>query len=67
MSYKEISESVVLCQNTWGSNSSCIALDDELIFVDTGLNTTNAANFRKAMEEKFNRKTSTLMLGLKNM
>lgn len=62
MSYKEISKSVVLFQNVWGSNSACIALDDELIFVDTGLNTTNIANFRKAMEEKFKRKTSTLIL-----
>lgn len=62
MSYKEISKSVILFQNTWGSNSVCIALDDELIFIDTGLNTTNAANFRKVMEEKFNRKTSTLIL-----
>lgn len=62
MSYKEISKSVVLFQNNWGSNSICIALDNELIFIDTGLNTTNAADFRKAMEEKFNRKTSTLIL-----
>ena len=62
MSYQEISKSVVLFQNNWGSNLACIALDDELLFIDVGLNTTNAAKFRKAMEEKYKRKTSTLIL-----
>jgi glyoxylase-like metal-dependent hydrolase (beta-lactamase superfamily II) len=62
MSYIEISDSVVLFQNDWGSNAACIALDDELLFVDVGLNTSNAANFRKAMEEKYQKKTSTLIL-----
>lgn len=62
MSYQEISKSVILFQNNWGSNLACIALEDELLFIDTGLNTTNATKFRKAMEEKFQRKTSTLIL-----
>ncbi|NHJ32190.1 MAG: MBL fold metallo-hydrolase [Asgard group archaeon] len=62
MSYKEISKSVVFLQNEWGSNSVCIALENELFFVDTGLNTSRAIEFRKAMEAKFNRKASTLIL-----
>ncbi|GAG18389.1 unnamed protein product, partial [marine sediment metagenome] len=62
MSYQEISKSVVLFQNAWGSNSACIALEAELLFIDVGLNTSNAAKFRQAMEKKFNRKTSTLIL-----
>ncbi|MHA1122886.1 MAG: MBL fold metallo-hydrolase [Candidatus Heimdallarchaeota archaeon] len=62
MSYEEISKSVVFAQNDWGSNSACIVLDKELFFIDTGLNTARAAKFRKAMETKFNRKASTLIL-----
>lgn len=62
MSYEEISKSVVFAQNDWGSNSVCIALEKELFFVDTGLNTSRAAKFRKTMEAKFNRKASTLIL-----
>ena len=58
----EISKSVVLAQNDWGSNSVCIALEDELFFIDTGLNTSNARDFRKSMEAKFNCKASTLIL-----
>lgn len=62
MSYEEISKSVVFAQNDWGSNSVCIALEKELYFIDTGLNTSRATKFRKAMETKFNRKASTLIL-----
>ncbi len=62
MTYQEISNSVIFSQNDWGSNSVCIALEKELFFIDTGLNTERAAKFRKAMETKFNRKASTLFL-----
>ncbi|MBK5113348.1 MAG: MBL fold metallo-hydrolase [Candidatus Heimdallarchaeota archaeon] len=62
MTYEEISKSVIFAQNDWGSNSVCIALENELFFIDTGLNTSRAVKFRKAMESKFNRKTSTLIL-----
>ncbi len=62
MMYEEISESVVFAQNEWGSNSVCIALEDELIFIDTGLNTSDARAFRESMEAKYNRKASTLIL-----
>lgn len=62
MSYEEISKSVIFAQNDWGSNSVCIALEKELFFIDTGLNTSRAAKFRKVMESKFNRKASTLIL-----
>jgi glyoxylase-like metal-dependent hydrolase (beta-lactamase superfamily II) len=62
MSYKEISKSVIFTQNDWGSNSACIALENELFFIDCGLNTSRATKFRKTMEEKFDRKASTLIL-----
>jgi len=41
---------------------TCIALSDELVFVDCGLSSKFAAKFRKDMEEKFQRKTSHLLL-----
>ncbi|MHA1590888.1 MAG: hypothetical protein ACTSUP_00120 [Candidatus Heimdallarchaeaceae archaeon] len=45
MSYEEISKSVVFALNDWGSNSVCNALEKELYFIDTGLNTSRAAKF----------------------
>ncbi len=62
MSYEGVSKSVVLAQNKYGSNSVCISLENELIFVDAGMNTTIASEFRKNMEEKFGKKASTLIL-----
>ncbi len=62
MTYEEISKSVVLAQNEFGSNSVCISLENELIFVDAGMNTTIASEFRKNMELKFGKKASTLIL-----
>lgn len=40
----------------------CIALPDELVFVDTGIYIDILRDFRKKMEEKFSRKTSHLLL-----
>ncbi|MHA1557402.1 MAG: MBL fold metallo-hydrolase [Candidatus Heimdallarchaeota archaeon] len=62
MTYEEISKSVVLAQNEFGSNSICISLENELIFVDAGMSTTIASEFRKNMEAKFGKKASTLIL-----
>ncbi|HUT79803.1 MAG TPA: MBL fold metallo-hydrolase [Candidatus Bathyarchaeia archaeon] len=62
MSYQEITPSVVFAKNDGGSNSACIVLQNELVFVDAGLNTTKAIEFRKAMEEKFIRKASALII-----
>jgi len=58
----EVSPSVVMLQNERGSNITCIALDDGLVFVDTGLSTEVAAGFRKTMEERFKRPTQALLL-----
>ncbi len=44
------------------STMTCIALSDELVFVDCGLSSRFAAKFRKDMEEKFQRRTSHLLL-----
>jgi len=62
MTYEEISKSVVLAQNKFGSNSVCVSLEKELIFVDAGMNATIASAFRKSMEDKFEKKASTLIL-----
>ncbi|MHA2363470.1 MAG: hypothetical protein ACXAC7_05905 [Candidatus Hodarchaeales archaeon] len=43
-------------------NMGCIALPDELIFIDCGVFPKLAKNFRKDMEKRFNQKTKYLML-----
>lgn len=58
----DVSPSVVMAQNPSGSNLTCIALDDGLVFVDTGLDTEAAAGFRTAMEQRFDRPTEFLVL-----
>jgi glyoxylase-like metal-dependent hydrolase (beta-lactamase superfamily II) len=60
--YVDISPSVVMAENPNGSNLTCIALDDGLVFIDTGLVTSIAADFRKAMEQRFERPTTHLFL-----
>jgi glyoxylase-like metal-dependent hydrolase (beta-lactamase superfamily II) len=62
VSYIDISPSVVMAENSNGSNLTCIALDDGLAFVDTGLVTAIAAEFRTAMEERFERPAKYLFL-----
>jgi glyoxylase-like metal-dependent hydrolase (beta-lactamase superfamily II) len=51
-----------MAENPNGSNLTCIALDDGLVFVDTGLVTEIAAEFRAAMEQRFERPTRRLVL-----
>jgi len=58
----EVSPSVVMARHDFKANITCIALDDGLLFVDTGLSTEVAARFRRAMEERFERKTTALLL-----
>jgi glyoxylase-like metal-dependent hydrolase (beta-lactamase superfamily II) len=60
--YVDISPSVVMALNPNGSNLTCIALDDGLVFVDTGLVTEIAADFRTGMEKRFERPTKYLIL-----
>lgn len=47
---------------TTTSMMTCIALPDELVFVDCGLSSEFAAKFRRDMEERFQRRTSHLLL-----
>ena len=58
----EVSPSVVMARNTEGSNSTCIALDDGLVFIDAGLNTARARRFRREMELRYDRPTQALVL-----
>ena len=60
--YIDVSPSVVMAQNPDGSNLTCIALDEGLVFVDAGLDTNVAAAFRTAMENRFDRRTKYLFL-----
>jgi glyoxylase-like metal-dependent hydrolase (beta-lactamase superfamily II) len=58
----EVSPSVVMARHDFKANITCIALDDGLLFVDTGLSTEVAARFRSAMEKRFEKKTTALLL-----
>jgi glyoxylase-like metal-dependent hydrolase (beta-lactamase superfamily II) len=58
----DVAPSVVMAQNPSGSNITCIALADGLVFVDTGISSEAAAAFRKQMEKRFDRPTRYLML-----
>ena len=58
----EVSSSVVMAQHDSGSNVTCIALDDGLVFVDAGLSTEAAAAFRAQMERRLERPTTRLIL-----
>ncbi len=60
--YIDISPSVVMAENPNGSNITCIALENGLAFIDTGLVTSQAADFRKAMEKRYERPTKYLIL-----
>lgn len=62
MSFEDVTESIVLAQNDYGANLVCVALEDELVFVDAGLHAGFTAGFRRAMEERFGLKASTLMM-----
>jgi glyoxylase-like metal-dependent hydrolase (beta-lactamase superfamily II) len=60
--YVDVSPSVVMAENPNGSNITCIALDEGLVFVDTGLVTELTAEFRAAMEQRFELPTTHLIL-----
>lgn len=64
LSYIDVSESVVMLENetVHGSNIVCLATDDGLLFVDCGLFTEIATEFRKDMEAKFKKETMALLL-----
>lgn len=64
LSCVDISGSAVMLENErkYGSNMTCLAIDDGLVFVDCGLFTERAAEFRKRMEARFNKKTIALVL-----
>ena len=58
----EVSPSVVMALHDNGSNISCVALDDGLVFFDASLSTRTATAFRQAMEIRFKRSTVALVL-----
>ncbi len=58
----EVSPSVVMALHDNGSNISCVALDEGLVFFDAGLSTRTAVAFRREMEEAFQRPTMALVL-----
>jgi glyoxylase-like metal-dependent hydrolase (beta-lactamase superfamily II) len=57
-----VSPSVVMALHNNGSNISCVAFDDGLVFFDAGLSTRTASAFRHEMEVRFERPTMALVL-----
>jgi len=60
--FQEVNSNIVLAENIYGSNITCITHEDKLVFVDAGLNTEFATRFRKNMETKYGLKGRTLMI-----
>jgi glyoxylase-like metal-dependent hydrolase (beta-lactamase superfamily II) len=58
----EVSPSVVMAYHANGSNISCVALDEGLLFVDASLSTRTAERFRRDMEARFDRPAFALLL-----
>ncbi|MCP4902407.1 MAG: MBL fold metallo-hydrolase [bacterium] len=58
----EVSDSVVMARHDRGSNITCIALSNGLYFVDAGLSTELACEFRRQMEARFSSQTQALIL-----
>jgi glyoxylase-like metal-dependent hydrolase (beta-lactamase superfamily II) len=58
----QVSPSVIVARHGHGSNITCIALDDGLVFVDASQSTRLARRFREAMEARFGRPTRALIL-----
>ncbi len=63
LNYVQVSESVVMVQHDkdQGSNMICVVLDDGLVFFDCSLFVEIGQEFRKTMEEKYQRKTLALV------
>ena len=57
-----VSPSVVMALHDNGSNISCVALDEGLVFFDAGLSTRTATAFRREMEARFQRPAVALVL-----
>jgi glyoxylase-like metal-dependent hydrolase (beta-lactamase superfamily II) len=64
MEYITVSKSVVMLQNEkqFGSNITCVELDNGLVFFDCCLFKERAAKFRSDMESKYKKNTLALVL-----
>jgi len=58
----DASPTVIMALRDNGSNLTCVALDEGLIFFDASLSTRTASLFRRAMETRFKRRTIALVL-----
>lgn len=60
--YKWITNSVVMAENEHGSNIFCVALSDELVFIDAGMLNGYTSKFKESMEVYYGLKASTLFI-----
>ena len=60
--YKWVTDSVVMAENEHGSNIFCVALSDELLFIDAGMLHGYTSSFREAMEKHYGLETSILYI-----
>ena len=60
--YKWVTNSVIVAENEHGSNIYCIALSDELVFIDAGMLYEYSFKFKEAMEVYYGKEASTLFI-----
>lgn len=60
--YIEVTAKVIMAKHAYGSNITCLVTAEGLYFVDCGMNTGLASQFRLDMEKKFNKKTLALLV-----
>jgi glyoxylase-like metal-dependent hydrolase (beta-lactamase superfamily II) len=60
--HRWVTDKVIVDENEHGSNITCIALDDELAFIDAGMLHRYTARSRESMESHFGLKASKLFI-----
>jgi glyoxylase-like metal-dependent hydrolase (beta-lactamase superfamily II) len=60
--HRWVTDRIVVDENEHGSNITCIALEDELAFIDAGMLHGYTARFREAMESHYGLKASKLYI-----
>ncbi len=58
----QLGKGIIMLENNYDANLTCIELDDNLVFIDTGRNYDLALKFRIDMEKRFNKKASHLLI-----
>jgi len=60
--YIKVTPKVIVAKHAYGANITCLATVEGLYFVDCGMNTEVARQFRQDMEKNFHKKTLALLV-----